>query len=112
MNAIKEFVVVFLFSLVVFSVGYYAGARSRDAEVTQLNADMGRLRQSLDGAIARSAIAERGLTEAIGTIGTIKDTNKRITILIDTIRATVKQLREIVESGTEATEAVANSSDG
>lgn len=112
MNALKEFVVVFLFSLVVFSVGYYAGARSRDQEITQLNADLGRLRQSLDGAIARSAEAERGLTEAMETIGTIKDTNKRITILIDTIRATVKQLRDNVESGTEATEAVANSSDG
>lgn len=112
MNAIKEFVVVFLFSLVVFSVGYYAGARSRDQEITQLNADLGRLRQSLDGAVARSAEAERGLTEAIGTIGTIKDTNKRITILIDTIRATVKQLRSIVESGTKATESVADNSDG
>jgi len=112
MNALKEFVVVFLFSLVVFGAGYYAGARSRDAEVTQLNADLGRLRQSLDGAVARSAEAERGLAEAIGTIGTIKDTNRRITILIDTIRATIKQLRAIVESGTEATEAVANSRDG
>lgn len=112
MNALKEFVVVFLFSLVVFGVGYYAGARSRDQEITQLNADLGRLRQSLDGAIARSAEAERGLAEAIGTIGTIKDTNRRITILIDTIRATIKQLREIVESGKEATGAVANSSDG
>jgi len=112
MNALKEFVVVFLFSLVVFGAGYYAGARSRDAEVTQLNADMGRLRQSLDGAVARSAEAERGLAEAIGTIGTIKDTNRRITILVDTVRATIKQLRAIVESGTKATEAVANNSDG
>ena len=112
MNALKEFVVVFLFSLVVFGAGYYAGARSRDAEVTQLNADLGRLRQSLDAAVARSAEAERGLAEAIGTIGTIKDTNRRITILIDTIRATIKQLRDIVESGTKATEAVANNSDG
>ena len=112
MNALKEFVIVFLFSFVVFGAGYYAGARSRDAEVTQLNADLGRLRQSLDGAIARSAEAERGLAEAIGTIGTIKDTNRRITILVDTVRATIKQLRAIVESGTEATEALANSSDG
>jgi len=112
MNAIKEFVVVFLFSIIIFGAGYYAGARSRDAEVTQLNADLGRLRQSLDAAVARSAEAERGLAEAIGTIGTIKDTNRRITILIDTIRATIKQLRDIVESGTKATEAVANNSDG
>ena len=112
MNALKEFVIVFLFSLIVFGAGYYAGARSRDAEVTQLNADLGRLRQSLDAAVARSAEAERGLAEAIGTIGTIKDTNRRITILIDTIRATIKQLRDIVESGTKATEAVANNSDG
>ena len=112
MNALKEFVVVFLFSLVVFGIGYYAGARSRDPEIAQLNADMGRLRQSLDGAVARSAEAERGLAEALDTIGTIKDTNRRITILIDTIRATIKQLRDIVESGTKATEAVANNSDG
>lgn len=112
MNALKEFVVVSLFSLVVFSVGYYAGARSRDQEITQLNADLGRLRQSLNGAIARSAEAERGLAEAIGTIGTIKDTNKRITILIGTIRTTIKQLRDIIESGTKATESVANNSNG
>lgn len=112
MNALKEFVVVFLFSLVVFGVGYYEGARSRDQEITQLNADLGRLRQSLDTAIARSITAERGLTEAIDTIGTIKDANRRIAILIDTVRATVKQLRSIIESGTEATEAVANSRDG
>lgn len=102
MNALKEFVVVFLFSIVVFGAGYYAGARSRDAEVAQLNADMGQLRQSLDAAVARSAEAERGLAEAIGTIGTIKDANRRIAILIDTVRATIKQLRAIVESGTEA----------
>lgn len=112
MNAIKEFVIIFLFSVTVFGAGYYAGARSREPEIAQLNADLGRLRQSLDGAVARSAEAERGLTEAIGTIGTIKDTNRRITILIDTIRATIKQLRDIVESGTKATEAVADNSDG
>lgn len=111
MNAIKEYVVVFLFSLVVFGAGYYAGARSRDAEVAQLNADMGRLRQSLDAAIARSAEAERGLAEAIGTIGTIKDTNRRITILIDTIRATIKQLRSIVESGTKVTKELGDRSE-
>ena len=110
MNAIKEFVVVFLFSLVVFSVGYYAGARSRDAEVTQLNADLGRLRQSLDGAIARSAEAERGLAEAIETVRAIKDTNKRVAVLIETIRATVKQLRSIVESGTKVTEELGDDS--
>jgi hypothetical protein len=110
MNAIKEFVVVFLFSFVVFSVGYYAGARSRDQEITQLNADLGRLRQSLDGAIARSAEAERGLAEAIGTIGTIKDTNKRITILIGTIRTTIKQLRDIIDSGTEAAKILGDNS--
>ena len=112
MNAIKEFVVVFLFSLVVFSAGYYAGARSRDQEITQLNADLGRLRQSLDGAISRSAEAERGLAEAVETIGTIKDANRRIAILIDTVRATIKQLRDITESGTKATGFVANNSDG
>ena len=112
MNALKEFVIVFLFSISILGIGYYAGARSRDAEVTQLNADMGRLRQSLDGAVARSAEAERGLAEALDTIGTIKEANRRITILIDTIRATIKQLRDIVESGTKATEAVANNSDG
>lgn len=110
MNAIKEFVVVFILSLVVFSVGYYAGARSRAQEITQLNADLGRLRQSLDGAIARSAEAERGLAEAIGTIGTIKDTNKRITILIGTIRTTIKQLRDIIESGTEAAKILGDNS--
>ena len=112
MNALKEFVVVFLFSLVVFGAGYYAGARSRDAEVAQLNADLGRLRQSLDAAVARSITAERGLAEAVETVGAIKDTNKRIAILIDTIRATIKQLRAIVESGAKATESVANSRDG
>ena len=112
MNAIKEFVVVFLFSIIIFGTGYYAGARSRDAEVAQLNADLGRLRQSLDGAVARSAEAERGLAEAVETVGAIKDTNKRIAILIDTIRATIKQLRAIVESGAKATESVANNSDG
>jgi len=112
MNAIKEFVIVFLFSLVVFCAGYYAGARSRDAEVAKLNADMGRLRQSLNAAVARSAEAERGLTEAITSLGTIQDRNKRIEVLIAAIKATVRQLRDIIESGTEATGAVANSSDG
>jgi len=110
MNALKEFVVVFLFSFVVFSAGYYAGARSRDQEITQLNADMGRLRQSLDGAIARSAEAERGLAEAVETIGTIKDANRRIAILIDTVRATIKQLRDNIESGTKVTEELGDDS--
>ena len=112
MNAIKEFVVVFLFSIIIFGAGYYAGARSRDAEVAQLNADLGRLRQTIDTAIARSITAERGLADALDTIGTIKEANRRITILIDTIRATIKQLRAIVESGAKATESVANSRDG
>ena len=112
MNAIKEFVVVFLFSIIIFGAGYYAGARSRDAEVAELNANMGRLRQSLDGAVARSAEAERGLAEAIETVGTIRDANRRIAVLIDTVRATIKQLRAIVESGAKATESVANNSDG
>ncbi len=75
-------------------------------------AELGRARQSLDAVRARAAVAEQGLADAIGEVSAITDRNRRITILVDTIRATIKQLREIVESGKEATGAVANSSDG
>jgi hypothetical protein len=58
---------------------------------------LGQLRGALTDAQVRSDTAIRGLDESIKGLGTIQDRNRRITILIDTIGATVGQLRAIYE---------------
>lgn len=79
---------------------------NRNNELTKYLADT---RRALDGAIARSVTAERGLTEAITSLGTIQDRNKRIEVLIAAIKATVRQLRDIITEGAKVTEAMGNS---
>lgn len=61
-------------------------------------AELGRARQTLDAVRARATVTEQGLAEAVGTIGTIADRNRRIAILVETIRATIIQLRAINEA--------------
>ncbi len=60
--------------------------------------ELGRARQTLDAVRARATVTEQGLAEAVGTIGTITDRNRRITILVETIRAAIVQLRAINEA--------------
>lgn len=116
---IKDFIFVFVCVLVGFTSGYFACAREYGERVDaitranqQLSTNLDATRSALDRAVTRSAIAERGLAEAINSLGTIQERNKRITVLVDAIRATIGQLRAIVEDGTKATESVANNSDG
>jgi len=105
-DGLKDLLAIIIAIMVGFSAGYYACTRELQPTIQQLTTEnqqlatnLGEIRPTLDGAVARSVVAERGLTEAVELVGTIQDRNKRITVLVETIRATVKQLRGIIEEG-------------
>lgn len=98
--SVKEILFWFFIVCIAFVVGYYCGTRDTADKYEPI---MDQARQSVNGIVARSVVTERGLTEAIDEVNRITDRSKRIIVLIDTIKATAGQLRDIVEAGTEAT---------
>jgi hypothetical protein len=94
-----------LFSWFVFIIilgagiltGYFFVQQPYEVAREHTEQELGQLRAALTDAQVRSDTAIRGLDEAITGIGAIQDRNRRITVLIDTIGATVGQLRAIYE---------------
>jgi hypothetical protein len=97
----KQILIAFISGILLLCAGALTGyiyAQRSYAELQQrTEVQLGQLRGALTDAQVRSDTAIRGLDEAVRGLGTIQDRNKRITVLIDTIRATVGQLRSIYE---------------
>jgi predicted extracellular nuclease len=91
----------FVLFVCIFMLGFFAGEfynhQSYTAAREHTERELGRLREALTDAQVRSDAAIRGLDEAIRGVSAIQDRNQRIAYLIESIGATVKQLRAIYE---------------
>jgi hypothetical protein len=87
--------------------GYLYSQRSYAELQRRTESQLGQLRGALTDAQVRSDTAIRGLDESIRGLGEIQDRNRRITVLIEAIGATVVQLRSIYERTGDAISAAA-----
>jgi len=93
------FLITFSFG---FGTGYFYYTQSYTESRERTERELGQLRGAVTDAQVRSDTAIRGLDEAIRGLSAIQDRNKRIAYLIDSIGATVKQLREIYDTTSRA----------
>jgi hypothetical protein len=97
----KQILIAFIAGVLLLCSGAIAGYLSAGRSYAELQqrteSQLGQLRGALTDAQVRSDTAIRGLDESIKGLGAIQDRNRRITVLIDTIGATVSQLRAIYE---------------
>lgn len=106
----------FGFIICAFFIGAIMGAGAlyifyADPNIAQLQRDLGQTRLALDGAIDRSGDLERRIGEAqdlarasagrvedaVGKVGRITDTSKRLVVLIEALRGVVGDLRRLLE---------------
>lgn len=85
-----------------FGTGYFITKQPYDEYRERTEAELGQLRGALGTAQVRSDTAIRGLDEAIRGVSAIQDRNRRIAYLIESIRATVSQLRAIYDTTSSA----------